>query len=220
MSYSAEVRLIVPWIGLTPAWIGQFLQRIRASAPFVSVQVVPIYWQNPWKSFRHRIFTAVGVMPPLVIEPRKLCDYRPAFGEIFRREIGHAEWWGWCDLDCVFGDFNAFLAPEVLEASDLVTDHASIVNGPLTIVRNEPGMNMLYRERGHFRDIFAGDEHVAFDEKGFTDIVRSVGVRASYLDAHVHDGEGPVPRVEGRKLFAGDREVLTYHFHDRKEWPL
>jgi hypothetical protein len=196
--------------------MAQFHDRIRASAPLVSVRIVPVYWP----ALRAQIAVTTGATPPREIGPRKLCDYRPAFGEIFRHEIADAGWWGWCDLDCVFGDFAAFLTSEVMAASHLISDHAKIVNGPLTIVRNGPATNTLYRERGRFLDIFASDEHVAFDELGFTDIVRERGVRASYLDAHAHDGEGLAPRIEGRKLFVGDREVLTYHFHDRKEWPL
>ena len=40
--------------------------------------------------------------------PYKLCDYRPAYGEIFHDEICEYDFWGHCDMDLIFGNIRDF----------------------------------------------------------------------------------------------------------------
>jgi len=38
--------------------------------------------------------------------PYKLCDFKPAYGEIFGPEIRGYDYWGNCDLDMIFGNIE------------------------------------------------------------------------------------------------------------------
>lgn len=218
-----KIRILTPWMGEPPVYLDRFRERIGASAPLVEWLFLPV----DWSKLRERIEAVTGVEPPEQIHPRKLCDYRPAYGEIFAQEIGDADWWGWCDLDCVFGDLPAFLTPERLEEYELITDNPRVVNGPFTIIKNRPFMNALYRKwpgvdmafedermTGHeywftgvvraHRHVFAVGDHVAWDEKDFTAIVQgavarkvSGEMRPLFL-ADVHDSDNEVPAPELR----------------------
>lgn len=219
---SARVILLVPWIGREPNWAPQFWDRIEASSDLVHLVFLQL---KSWSSFRRTVRQRLDLLPPAQASPRKICDYRPAFGEIYDYRIEGYEWWGWCDMDCVFGDFAAFLTPERLAGYDLITDHASIVNGPFTIMRNTPEMTSLYRRGGHYREVFISPEHAAWDEVGFSEIVQrhanAEWIRPLFLNAHTHDHESPTPYLLDNKLYAThDREILTYHFAHNKRWPL
>ena len=37
-------------------------------------------------------------------KPYKLCDYKCAYGLIFEEYIKNYDFWGHCDLDCIYGD--------------------------------------------------------------------------------------------------------------------
>jgi hypothetical protein len=237
-----KVQLLVPWVGDVPKWTQHFLHRVQASAPLVQVKII----HDTWTNFRARIERTTRFHPAPSAPKKKLCDFRPAYGEIFADEIGDADWWGWCDLDCVFGDLPAFLTEERLNSCDLITDAAHMVNGPFTIIRNREEMNRLYRIWPGVRVAFEA-EAMTGHEYWFTGVVmtrRKVfsteiplvswgpnapnlsytrGIRPLFLaNAHTHDNEssGP-PELRDRKLFSAEgREIMTYHFVKKRGWPL
>lgn len=223
-----RVVVFAVWVGPSlPAFAPQFRERAAAALPLVEFRIVHLANQFLVADFCGRIEKATGVRPAKPLGPRKVCDFRPAFGQVFASEIGDAEWWGWCDLDCVFGDMPAFLTEFRLMNYDLVSDNHAIVNGPFTIMRNSPLMRTLYRRHGSWAKVFSSPEHVAFDEIHFTELVRghSEAVRALFLkEAHAHDNQPGVPRLEGGKLYApAGNEILTYHFvrgGKAGRWPL
>lgn len=213
-----RITLLAPWFGPTPPWMNQFTDRVAASYPLVKVR----FLRPHWHLMRYRIREVSGVLPPETISPRKMCDYRPAFGEIFKDLLAQSDWWGWCDLDCVFGRMGEFFTPDRLRDYDLITDHPDAVNGPITIMRNDEKTRTLYSSTDDFAEVFASGEHVAFDEKGFTDVVHGSGVRFLHL-AGVHEHDRPRTAeirldADGR-LLADGREILTYHFPGAKAWP-
>ena len=63
--------------------------------------------------------------------PYKLCDYKPAYGLMFADYLGGYDFWGNCDLDMAFGNFNRFVTDTVLDSYDKVYQH-----GHLTLYRN------------------------------------------------------------------------------------
>ena len=47
---------------------------------------------------------------PIVLDrPYKLCDYKAAYGDIFKNELTGYDYWGMCDLDLVWGNIREFL---------------------------------------------------------------------------------------------------------------
>lgn len=226
-----KIVLITPWVGEPPEWMSKFWRRIGASAPLIEWRFLPL----DWRILQGLAKLVLKVDVPDEHDPRKLCDFRPAFGRLFAPELVGADWWGWCDLDCVFGDLPGYLPPWVLNDFDLITDHQSIVNGPFTIMKNNELMNDLFLEEPAIRHILESPEYFNFDEDGkpsgrpsicggITGIVRThdhVGPR--FLGAHSHDGESDRPVLRDGKLWIpyeeGFDEIMTYHFSKAKEWP-
>ena len=50
--------------------------------------------------------------------PKKLCDYKPAYGWIFSEYLSEYKFWGYCDLDVIFGDISSFINEEMLDEYD------------------------------------------------------------------------------------------------------
>ena len=61
----------------------------------------------------------------------KICDYKPTFGYLFEEYVKNYEYWGFCDLDVIFGDLKKFFNVERLKKFDKIYDL-----GHLTILKN------------------------------------------------------------------------------------
>lgn len=74
--------------------------------------------------------------------PYKLCDFRPAYGEIFRDELKEYDFWGYCDVDLIFGDIRKFLTDDMLNKYEKISLH-----GHFSLYRNNDRMNSLYKSK-------------------------------------------------------------------------
>lgn len=107
----------------------------------------------------------------------KICDFRPAFGELFSDLIGQRDYWGHCDLDVVFGDIRSSLGAETLTWAEKV-----LIRGNFSLYRNSATVNALYRQSHvgspSFIDVFSDGEPFYFDEwKGIYPRVLASGVK-------------------------------------------
>ena len=71
--------------------------------------------------------------------PYKLCDFRPAFGEIFREELAGYDFWGHCDIDVVFGRIREHLPPKAFQADKI------LFQGNFSLYRNTAEAAGWYR---------------------------------------------------------------------------
>lgn len=106
--------------------------------------------------------------------PYKVCDFRPAFGEIFRDELVGYDFWGHTDLDVVFGRIREHLPPEAFEADKI------LFQGNFALYRNTPEAAAWFRhEVGEvsFRKAMTRPDAMHFDEwAGIYYIVEDLGV--------------------------------------------
>ncbi len=103
------------------------------------------------------------------IKPYKVCDFRPAFGLLFKEYLADFKFWGICDTDLLLGDLETFITDDILNKYDKV-----FTMGHLSIVKNsEFCNNLFYLSTPNSRDyksIFMAPENCIFDEVlGFTE---------------------------------------------------
>lgn len=91
--------------------------------------------------------------------PYKLCDYKPAFGEILSKELKGYDYWGHCDCDLIFGDLRKFVNDEILEQYDKI-----FTRGHLTIYKNIPEINSFYRSQKDYKTAYQTPVNLSFDE--------------------------------------------------------
>ena len=114
-------------------------------------------------------------------DPYKLCDFRPAFGEIFRDELAGWHFWGHCDLDVIFGRIRHHLPPEAFEADKI------LFQGNFALYRNTPEAAEWFRHEIpgiSYRRAMTTPAATHFDEwAGIYYILRELGVRYWQQDA-------------------------------------
>lgn len=96
--------------------------------------------------------------------PYKLCDYKPTYGEAFAEELRNYDFWGFCDIDLIWGNIRKFITDEILEKYDRILTH-----GHCSMFRNNQEVNKAYRTldpRGgmDYKEVFSTERLWAFDE--------------------------------------------------------
>lgn len=95
--------------------------------------------------------------------PYKLCDYKPAYGFIFKDEIKNYDFWGFGDIDLIYGDIRYFITEDILSKFKCISGW-----GHLTLYKNEEECNSFFRkeinETLNFKDVFSSKKQFVFDE--------------------------------------------------------
>lgn len=98
-------------------------------------------------------------------QPYKLCDYKPAYGHIFKEWIGKYDFWGYCDIDMLLGELRAFFTEKVLSENERCS-----YLGHISLFKNTDKMNSLYQyfegryPALNYKDVFQKEESFYFDE--------------------------------------------------------
>jgi Family of unknown function (DUF6625) len=147
--------------------------------------------------------------------PYKICDFRPAFGEIFADELAGYDFWGHCDIDLVFGRIRDHLPPQAYEADKI------LIQGNFALYRNTAEAARWYRHevgKVSYRKAMTSPAAEHFDEMaGIYYVLEDLGVRVWYekviFDLSFHRyrtrAEDP-PGRDPRRYAWEDGEVCEY----------
>ena len=99
-----------------------------------------------------------------VKNPYKLCDFKPTFGKIFEDYLTGYDFWGYFDIDIIFGQMNDFISDEVLTTYDVISTYQGFLSGPFSIFRNTSQINCLFRLNPGNLEILKNENYLGFDE--------------------------------------------------------
>jgi hypothetical protein len=203
------MRLIVPYFGERPSymplvvksmasnpdvhWLLITDESVRDAPPNVSVHLCEFadLVARIQKQFDFRISLE---------RPYKLCDFRPAFGEVFREELRGYDFWGHCDLDVVFGRIRDHLPPEAFDADKI------LIQGNFALYRNTVEAAGWFRteiDGISYRQVMSTPAAMHFDEMaGMHYILRELGVpywrKNTIFDLSFHRYRTRAEHPEGR----------------------
>lgn len=125
-----------------------------------NVTYIQMSWQECQKLFQSRFPFKIQLH-----EPRKICDYKPAYGYVLEDSISGYDYWGHCDLDQIFGDLRCFLTEELLTSYDKL-----FALGHFTLYRNSFEVNRCFMQeingKKRYQEVFQSSLLQAFDEWG------------------------------------------------------
>lgn len=167
-----RIAIIICWFGPLP---DMFPLWCKSCAANPSVDWLLFTDQDPAQvpdnvHVHRTAFAELGVLarrkldfPDLSLEtPYKLCDYKVMYGVIFEDWLKEYDFWGYCDLDMVFGDLRGFFTDEMLDRYDKL-----LSCGHLSLYRNTPEVNARYLLSGgkfSAEEVMRSPWNFAFDE--------------------------------------------------------
>lgn len=146
--------LIIPYFGSWPFWLDFFLLSCRRN-PTVNWLIIgdspapadaPAnveFRQVAYADYLAFVSARLGI-PFDPVRPYKLCDLKPMYGYLHEEDLSGYDFWGFCDLDVVFGDLRSFLTPEVLR-HDVIATHDTRISGHFSLLRNTPVLREAFR---------------------------------------------------------------------------
>lgn len=130
--------------------------------------------------------------PVIINKPWRLCEYRPAYGEIFEEELKGFDFWGHCDMDLIWGDIRKFLSEDVFLKYDKIG-----FQGHSTLYRNTPEVNARYKYHAKdaisYKEAFQSDFGRCFDEGAQEKIYKELNIEYyhepnfAHLDAYANN---------------------------------
>lgn len=103
-----------------------------------------------------------GIKDEVIIkQPYKIADYRPTFGLCFQKWVKDYDFWGYCDLDVIFGNIRKYITDEIMDSYDKLYEH-----GHFSIIRNTEECNKMFLRdyENSFYSVLHMDKNSFFEE--------------------------------------------------------
>jgi hypothetical protein len=229
--------MLICYFGHWPAWINFFIESCKAN-PDVrwriytdcgepenradNVVFVPMSF-NDYKALA-RARLAIAFDPP---DPYKLCDLRPALGFVHAQDTAGYPFFGYGDIDVIYGRIAGFYGEERLAGFDVVSALSNRLAGHFAVFRNTPEIHHAFERIPGYRDLLQLPYYAALDENQFGEaLLTSMRERCLFVERHAtvlsprgwHDGTKNYPQRwswrQGRLTNERDgaREFLYLHF--------
>ena len=126
----------------------------------------------------------------------KLCDFKPAYGYIFSDYIKNYDFWGYCDVDIIFGNIRSFMTDELLKEYDIISARHDYLTGCFALYRNNEFMRELFKQSNGYQKVFTEVRNFYFDETNFAFETFEKGIHYSQIKTEVESMTHIVKRME------------------------
>lgn len=176
-----KIAIIVPYFGKFPVWFDLFLYSCSKNENvdflFFTDCIIPnvryantIFFQVTFEEYCARVSNALGIdFSPK--NPYKLCDLKPFYGIIHKDELEDYDFWGFGDVDLIYGDLELVLSEHRLAYFDLITTHDDRVAGHFTVIRKSSKFTHLCLKIRDYKSKLEAPTHLALDEEDWTCLV-------------------------------------------------
>jgi len=144
----------------------------------------------------------------------RLPVFKPALGICFEELLDGYDFWGYCDLDMIFGDLRKFLREEILAAHEKI-----LCRGHLTLFRNVERVNRYFMLDcpgvPGYREIFQSGKPFQFDEWHGINLIFRYHNLPQFHDEFIVDVATPtnykITRFEGIAIRNHPQQVFYWH---------
>lgn len=173
-----KIAILLPYFGKWPEWILLFFETLKKNNTIdfifftdcdTSVVNAPniIFYTYTFQEYIDRVKDVTGInFNPA--NPYKLCDIRPLYGIIHQKEIANYDFFGWTDVDILFGDIRSFYTDDILDKYDVLSTHQIRISGHLTLLKNTQKNLYIYKKIYKWKEAVEKPNFVGIDEHGIT----------------------------------------------------
>jgi hypothetical protein len=170
-----SIIIVIAYFGKFPEWSALYFETLKRNSTinfiFYTDNLKPdmdapnvIFKTMCFEEYKNKVSTTLGfTFNPM--SAYKLCDLRPLMGVIHHEDIKGVDFFGWADMDLLFGDIRSFYTQEVLRDHDVFSSHAHIVSGHLALFRNTKKHRRMFHYLGGWKEKLLASEYVGIDEQ-------------------------------------------------------
>lgn len=175
-----SIAIIIPYYGQWPSWIDLFFVSCKNNDTidfhFFTDLSIPDVASNERNIRFHQISfvdyctyasrqLGIDFHP---VNPYKLCDLRPFYGFIHQNILKDYDFWGYGDIDLIWGNIRHFYNDKILSMHDILSTHADRFSGHLTLVHNLSYINNRAFDIPNWQSLLIDNKNYALDEQHFT----------------------------------------------------
>lgn len=171
-----KIIILIPYFGSWPNYIQIYNETCKYNslikicfitdlAPFENASKNICFFQLSFLQLKEKIENIFKITIPNH-KPYKMCDFRPAYAVIFNDLIKDYDFWGYGDIDLIYGNLSKFLTKEVLQNNDIIAFRPDHLHGPFTLYKNSEFINNLFKKSENYIEIFKDNKYRSFDEFG------------------------------------------------------
>jgi len=211
---SHSIVLLICWYGEYPWYFPYFLNSCRYNPDIdfliitdntssiidlpVNVKIIPYTIEQFKEKASKKLSFEVAIESGY-----KLCDFKPAYGYIFSDYIKDYDFWGYCDIDVIFGNIRAFMTEELLKEYDIISSRHDYLTGCFALYRNNELMRELFKQSKDYRKVFTDPRNFCFDETNYAFEAFEKGLHYNQIKTEVESLTHVVRRLqENEKLRA------------------
>lgn len=168
-----KIIIIIPYFGNFPNYFQLFLNSCKYNATInwsiitdnneeynypCNVNVIHSSFTSVQNIIRKKFDFTVSID-----EVHKLCEYKPAYAYLFPELVSGYDYWGYGDLDLIYGDLRTFLTEDVLCYNKIFQ------LGHLTLIENKKEYNEMFMQKINdeylYKKAFSSPYNFNFDEQ-------------------------------------------------------
>jgi hypothetical protein len=174
----SKIAILVPYFGKWPEWIELFFDSVERNPTidFHFFTDCDISISNASNIYFHAMTFAEYVkkaeekigIPLNIPNAYKICDLRPMFGLMHHELIKNYDFFGWTDVDLVFGDIRSFYSNDLLANYEVFSTHSTRISGHLALIKNTAENRSKYLAIYKWHEALQNPRFVGIDEHGLT----------------------------------------------------
>ena len=175
-----------------------------------------IVYKMTFNDFKQKLAKAFN-FPILLDRPYKICDYRPTFAYALSDYVKGYDFWGWGDLDVVYGDIRAFVTDNVLSRYKMISGY-----GHFTLYHNDEDTNTYFMKsiEGYrdYKEALTRKESMYFDEYGYMglgDKWKDCRQEDCWLEWPFDNASKPKQSYHFNSLTRGWKQVIFEHIDNK-----
>jgi hypothetical protein len=250
-NYKNRIAIIICWSGKLPWYWSFFVKSVEKnpSIDFFIVTEEKLYKKTPSNikiiplsisEIRDLIKNRIKIKPNINYA-YKLCDFKPTYGLIFEEYLKEYDFWGYGDIDLIFGNIRLFITDEILSNYDIISPHNQFLAGYFVLFRNVEYINTLFLKSKDFIKIAESNNCYGFDEcamlhrefalgkkyfevnfeiETMTEIVlKDKNIKYLFELFSIQGLPGKIVWQNGNLIYDNKYEIMAYHLSDFKREP-
>jgi len=181
LNKKSSIILVIPYFGKWPIWFDAWLKSVAYNPTINWLCVTDCKLPNVYPDNLKFVTTSLGdlnshvnnvVETDVPLNPRKFCDLKPAYGDIFIEYIKDYYFWGFCDMDVIFGNIRKFMTEDILANYDIISSRKSAISGHFNLFKNTQEYRTLFKKISNYKYLFEQPKFMWFDEHVLTDYLK------------------------------------------------
>ncbi|MBD1847849.1 hypothetical protein H6F89_31600 [Cyanobacteria bacterium FACHB-63] len=175
-----KIIFLMPYFGHWPEWFRFYLESCRwnPTIDWLFFTDCPIpenaptnvrFVQMSFQDYQQTVSDQLGINFNTQ-SSYALCNLRPAYGVIHHDYLEGYDYFGFSDIDVIYGNLRAFYSDEVLRYSTLST-HPDRVSGHLFLIQNTELWVNAFRKIPNWQSLMSQPTNVGVDEAVFTKLL-------------------------------------------------